>query len=125
MNSHSLSHQLVRSDNSVSLFTKCLCVVGVASGSARAGKSELIVVASLIDKAPNLGGLARTCEIFDARCLVVSDREILAHREFTLLSMSAEKWVAIEEVPSEGLAKWLAVRSLGLSEISSLFCAQF
>lgn len=88
------------------------CVVGVAFGSSRAGagKSELIVVASLIDKAPNLGGLARTCEIFDAQCLVVSDREILTHREFTLLSMSAEKWVDIKEVPSEDLAQWLAVR---------------
>ena len=86
----------------------------MAFGSTRAaaGKSELIVVASLIDKAPNLGGLARTCEIFDAQCLVVSDREILTHREFTLLSMSAEKWVSIEEVPSENLAQWLAVRLL-------------
>jgi hypothetical protein len=85
----------------------------VSFGSLRAGahKSELIVVASLIDKAPNLGGLARTCEIFDAQCLVVDDKDICTHREFTLLSMSAEKWLDIKEVPAADLPRWLGVRT--------------
>ena len=30
------------------------------------GRGEILVIASLIDKAPNLAGLARTCEVFQA-----------------------------------------------------------
>lgn len=43
------------------------------SGSAAAcfnalrQRSDLIVIASLVTKAPNLGGLARTCEVFNTR----------------------------------------------------------
>jgi hypothetical protein len=41
---------------------------GDASGPASSRpKQELIVVASLIDRAPNLGGLCRTCEVFGAQ----------------------------------------------------------
>ena len=36
---------------------------------ARRRRQPLIVVASLIDKLPNLGGIARTCEILGARSL--------------------------------------------------------
>jgi hypothetical protein len=36
----------------------------------------LVVMASLVDKAPNLGGLARTCEIFRTECLTVADLRI-------------------------------------------------
>lgn len=34
-------------------------------------RNSLIVVASLIDRIPNLAGLCRTCEIFNAELLVV------------------------------------------------------
>lgn len=30
-------------------------------------RGDLVVIASLIDKIPNLAGLARTCEVFDAK----------------------------------------------------------
>ncbi len=36
----------------------------------------LIVCASLVDRPPNLGGLARTCEVFRAECLAVADMRI-------------------------------------------------
>lgn len=82
---------------------------GVTSDSRRSSRSELIVVASLVDKAPNLGGLARTCEIFHAQHLVVSDMDVVNQRDFTLLSMTAEKWVSIKAVAPASLATWLAV----------------
>lgn len=59
---------------------------------------NLIVVASLIDRAPNLGGLTRTCEIFAVSTLVVNNLEITRNKEFTSLSITAEKHVHIEEV---------------------------
>ena len=35
----------------------------VAMGKLRAGRQPLILVASLLDRIPNLAGLARTCEV--------------------------------------------------------------
>ena len=35
------------------------------------------MVASLIDRAPNLGGLSRTCEIFGAGKLIVNNKKII------------------------------------------------
>lgn len=60
--------------------------------------SNLIVVASLIDKAPNLGGLTRTCEVFAVSALVVHDHFIIRNKEFTSLSITAEKHVPLVEV---------------------------
>jgi tRNA G18 (ribose-2'-O)-methylase SpoU len=39
-------------------------------------RSPLIVIASLVDKLPNLGGLARTCEVFNAGTLVVANLRV-------------------------------------------------
>lgn len=58
----------------------------------------LIVVASLIDRVTNLGGLARTCQVFGASTLVVNNLSCVEKREFTALSMSAEKHQFIIEV---------------------------
>lgn len=60
--------------------------------------SALIVVASLVDKTANLGGLARTCQVFGASTLVVDSLSCVEKREFTALSMSAEKHQYIIEV---------------------------
>lgn len=43
---------------------------------------NLIVVASLIDKAPNLGGLCRTSEIFGVKKLVLGSNEIMKDKDF-------------------------------------------
>jgi hypothetical protein len=54
--------------------------VGASDPDSWRGKGEarrpcaLVVVASLVDKMPNLAGLARTCEIFQATSLCVADR---------------------------------------------------
>lgn len=61
-------------------------------------KGELILVASLVDKAANLGGLARTCEVFAAKELVVSNIDVTKEKEFISLSMTAEKHLRISEV---------------------------
>lgn len=58
----------------------------------------LIVVASLIDKVTNLGGLARTCQVFGASTLVVDNLSCVEKKEFTALSMTAEKHQSIIEV---------------------------
>lgn len=66
--------------------------------SRASSRTELIVVATLIDKLPNLGGLARSCEVFTAECLVVPSLEYTQDKIFSTLSMSAEKHINIVEV---------------------------
>ena len=70
----------------------------------------MIVVASLIDKIPNLAGLARSCEIFQAEKLVLPSLTVVSNREFAGISMTAEKWLALEAVTEAQLMPWLQVR---------------
>ncbi|XP_020813225.1 uncharacterized protein LOC110188028 [Drosophila serrata] len=68
---------------------------------------ELIVVASLIDKLPNLGGLARTCEVLGVKTLILGLKSDAEKSDFTNLSMTAEKTLDILEVKPETLAEFL------------------
>ncbi len=69
----------------------------------------------------NVGGLCRTCEVFNIASLVVASdlvqktkvcyekALITTHciKEFLSLSMTAEKWLPVEAVPPESLAAWI------------------
>lgn len=68
-------------------------------------KQNLIVCASLIDKAQNLGGLARTSEIFAADRLVIPNLEIAKMDNFRNLSASAGDLIQIEEC-KEKVSAW-------------------
>jgi len=59
---------------------------------------DLIVIASLIDRLPNLGGLCRTCEVLGVKHLALSSLRMTEDRDFVSLSVSAEKWMNILEV---------------------------
>ncbi|CAL1289517.1 unnamed protein product [Larinioides sclopetarius] len=61
-------------------------------------KDGLIVVASLIDRIPNLGGLCRTCEVFGVSELVIGSLQYTNDKQFQTLAVSADKWVTIKEV---------------------------
>lgn len=74
-------------------------------------RQQLIVVASLIDKLPNLAGLARTSEVFHLHSLVVPDASIVKEAQFQSISVSANLWMPIEEVPEVELQGWLAHKS--------------
>ncbi|KFP43334.1 putative methyltransferase TARBP1, partial [Chlamydotis macqueenii] len=77
--------------------------------AAKLGKSNsrLIVVASLIDKPTNLGGLCRTSEIFGASALVVSSLHYIQDKQFQHLSVSAEQWLPLVEVKPSQLVDYL------------------
>ncbi|RZC48081.1 hypothetical protein C5167_041028 [Papaver somniferum] len=78
-----------------------------ASERIKASRQECIVVASLIDRIPNLAGLARTCEVFKAASLAVADVSVVNDKQFQLISVTAEKWVPIIEVPVSSLKVYL------------------
>ena len=69
--------------------------------------SELIVVASLIDKNTNLGGLARTCEIFGISKYVIHSLKSQENFEFKTLSRTSEKWIQISEIKNWQLFDYL------------------
>jgi hypothetical protein len=58
----------------------------------------LILVSSLIDKGTNLGGISRTCEIFNVKELVIGSVRYLEDKMFQTLSVTSEKWLNIKEV---------------------------
>ncbi|KAF5273490.1 hypothetical protein FQA39_LY07507 [Lamprigera yunnana] len=68
---------------------------------------DLIVVGSLIDKVPNLGGLSRTCEIFGVKELTLSSNGITKNPDFQNLSMSSENWINIIELKRDDIPTFL------------------
>jgi tRNA guanosine-2'-O-methyltransferase len=74
------------------------CDVADLREDVRPEKTELIVVASLVERVPNLGGLCRTCEIFGVGKLVLNTANVVEDKEFVSLSVSSHKWVDIAEV---------------------------
>ena len=55
----------------------------------------------MIDKLPNVAGLARTVEIFAADRLVVPDKSLCKMDEFQSISVGAGDWIDIEQVRPE------------------------
>uniref|UniRef100_A0A4W5JQZ6 tRNA (guanosine(18)-2'-O)-methyltransferase TARBP1 n=2 Tax=Hucho hucho TaxID=62062 RepID=A0A4W5JQZ6_9TELE len=80
--------------------------------AARLGKlhSALLVVASLIDKPTNLGGLCRTCEMFGASGLVLDSLRHVSDKHFQALSVSSELWLPLLEVKPIELADFLQLK---------------
>lgn len=68
---------------------------------------NLIVVASLIDRLPNLGGLCRTCEIFGVGQYVISTLKYTDEKEFQNVSVTAQNWVPMTEVPQSEIGHFL------------------
>ncbi|EEC74324.1 hypothetical protein OsI_09608 [Oryza sativa Indica Group] len=75
-------------------------------------QQQLIVVASLVDRIPNLAGLTRTCEIFKAVGLAVADKSIIEDKQFRLISVTAEKWLPMMEVPVNSVKVFLEKKRL-------------
>ena len=81
------------------------------NNAAGNSKQKMIVCASLIDKAPNLGGLARTCEIFALEKLVIPHMNFSKMDNFKAVSVSAGDWVDIEACPEEVSLQAMALMS--------------
>lgn len=83
-------------------------------------QSKLIVAATLISRAPNLGGLARTCEIFAVENYVVESLKLMESQDFTALSKTAEKWIKVSEIKSWQLSDYLmGMKQIGYSIVGA------
>jgi tRNA guanosine-2'-O-methyltransferase len=61
----------------------------------KSSHEDLIVVASLIDKIPNLGGLCRSCEIFGVGTYVIGSKKYCDNKEFQTLSVTSDRYVQL------------------------------
>uniref|UniRef100_A0A1I8MW94 tRNA/rRNA methyltransferase SpoU type domain-containing protein n=1 Tax=Musca domestica TaxID=7370 RepID=A0A1I8MW94_MUSDO len=68
---------------------------------------QMFVIASLIDKLPNLGGIARTCEVLGIENLVMDTKKDVEKNDFKNLSMTAEKSLNIMEVKANDLRDFI------------------
>jgi tRNA(Leu) C34 or U34 (ribose-2'-O)-methylase TrmL len=70
-------------------------------------RNPMIVVATLLDKIPNLGGLCRTCETLNMELLVVSNLSVTQDVNFQATCVSAEKWMPMHPVREPDLETYL------------------
>ncbi len=83
------------------------------------------MVATLVSKAPNLGGLCRTCETFNAQLLVVNNLNIKNDPAFLSTCVSAEKWMPMAQVQEHELLNYLKGKKsegyslLGLEQVTT------
>uniref|UniRef100_A0A803PMX3 tRNA (guanosine(18)-2'-O)-methyltransferase TARBP1 n=1 Tax=Cannabis sativa TaxID=3483 RepID=A0A803PMX3_CANSA len=99
--------QLAEIEKEDQLLDHLLQSTSLAMEQVRTSRQQCILVASLIDRIPNLAGLARTCEVFKALGLAVADASILNDKQFQLISVTADKWVPIIEVPVDSMKVFL------------------
>ncbi|CAJ1348141.1 unnamed protein product [Effrenium voratum] len=79
-----------------------------------AQRAPLVVIASLVDKIPNLAGLCRTCEVFHCEALCLPNLKVTSEQAFQSISVTAEKWLPLRGVPRKDLrAQLLELRHRG------------
>ncbi|CDO94604.1 unnamed protein product [Kluyveromyces dobzhanskii CBS 2104] len=75
-------------------------------------RSELIVVASLVDKAPNLGGICRLCDVLGVGTMTIHDIRVKQNSQFKSVAVTADRWMPIEEVPVDGILAYMNAKKL-------------
>lgn len=70
-------------------------------------RSELIIVSSLVDKAPNLGGICRLCDVLGVGLLTVQDLRVKNHPQFKRVAVTADRWMPIQEVTVEQITEFM------------------
>lgn len=70
-------------------------------------RSDLIVVSSLVDKPPNLGGICRLCDVLGVGLLAVQDIRVKNHPQFKNVAVTADRWMPMAEVSIQGIADFM------------------
>lgn len=80
-----LSMEVSRNGISMNLYNIIIFFFIHCSSQKYRDQSDLIVVASLVSKIPNLGGISRTCEVFCAKSCVIANLNDVTRLEFQAL----------------------------------------
>lgn len=73
-------------------------------------RSDLIVVSSLVDKAPNLGGICRLCDVLGAGLLTLADIRVKNSPHFKNVAVTADRWMPMEEVPVDQIKSFMIAK---------------
>ena len=60
--------------------------------------SSIIVIASLLDRIPNMAGLCRSAEIFGVDHFVLPDISVVQSKDFQTVCMTSDQWLPITQV---------------------------
>ncbi|CDH14102.1 related to tRNA (guanosine(18)-2'-O)-methyltransferase [Zygosaccharomyces bailii ISA1307] len=70
-------------------------------------RSDLVVVASLVDKAPNLGGICRLCDVLGVGLLTVPSISVKKNPQFKNVAVTADRWMPLEELQPKDIAAFM------------------
>lgn len=82
-------------------------VMDVDEGGPEVVRSDLIVVASLVDKPPNLGGICRLCDVLGAGTMTLHDMKVKDNQQFKSVAVTADHWMPMVEVRPENIVEYL------------------
>jgi tRNA guanosine-2'-O-methyltransferase len=75
-------------------------------------RSDLIVVSSLVDKPPNLGGICRLCDVLGAGLLTLNDINVKNHAQFKTVAVTADSWMPMVEVKADAIKTYLKEKKI-------------
>ena len=78
--------------------------------AAQVKRSPLIVVSSLVDKAPNLGGICRLCDCLGAGWMTVHDMAVKDDHEFKSVAVTADRWMPLIEVKMDDIIEFMRLK---------------
>ena len=70
-------------------------------------QTDLILIATFVDKTTNIAGLCRTAEVFGAHSLVVSNLGVMKDPQFKNMTVTAHEWIDMVEVDETDLLEYL------------------
>jgi tRNA guanosine-2'-O-methyltransferase len=82
-------------------------ILDIDQNIRRVKRSDLIVVSSLVDKPPNLGGICRLCDVLGAGTMTVDDLRVKNHPQFKNVAVTADYWMPMEEVKIENITNYM------------------
>lgn len=78
--------------------------------AAQIKRSPLIVVSSLVDKPPNLGGICRLCDCLGAGWMTVDDLSVKNDPEFKSVAVTADRWMPLIEVKIADIIEFMRLK---------------
>ncbi|EGW35518.1 uncharacterized protein SPAPADRAFT_58751 [Spathaspora passalidarum NRRL Y-27907] len=85
-------------------------IMDIDEGRQDIVRSDLIVVSSLVDKPPNLGGICRLCDVLGAGTLTLNDMTVTQHPQFKNVAVTADHWMPMIEVKMEEIKDYLIAK---------------
>ncbi|EFA86070.1 tRNA/rRNA methyltransferase SpoU family protein [Heterostelium album PN500] len=80
------------------------------NNNIRPPRQQMIIVGTFIENTPNVAGLIRTSEIFNAEEVAIPNIKLLNDPQFQRVSVAADKWVPITEVNRQNLTSYLKAK---------------